>query len=54
MFAKYLSRVFNLVKKEVNGCMATSFAEHCGSLVIIKMVEQQCEYLVRADIKAVK
>lgn len=38
-FAIYLSSVFRNVKKEVEGCTATSFPDDCGWLVTTDLVE---------------
>lgn len=53
-FAIYLSGVFKKVEKEVEGCVATLFADDCGWLVVTNSVEKLYERLERAEIKAVE
>lgn len=54
VFVIYLSGVIKEVMKEVEGCLAISFAGDYGWLVVAYSVEQLCERLARAGIKAVE
>lgn len=54
LFALYLSRVFKEVEQQVEGCVAMSFADDCGWLMVMDSVEQLCGWLEREEIRAVE
>lgn len=54
LFAAYLSRIFKEVETEMEGCMATLFADNCGWLVGVNPLPQLYERLEKARIKVVE
>lgn len=54
LFAVYLSGIFKDVEKEVEGCIATSFADDSVSLVMAHSKTQLCGRLDKAGTKVVE
>lgn len=54
LFPIYLTCVFREVERELEGYMTTSFADDCGWLVTADSLEQLCQWLERAGMKAVE
>lgn len=53
LFPVYLSGILKKVKKIVEGCMSTSFADNYGWLVVADLVKQLFERLEKAGAKVV-